>query len=126
MKVGIVGAGAVGFACAVSLVHRGVGREIVLVDRDQRRAAAVARDMRYPPLLANVEIRDGPFKQLADSEAVTITAGVNERAGGAIDRNDPQGRLRLLDANAGVFEEVVPAGGASRSRCRFDGGYGSF
>jgi L-lactate dehydrogenase len=37
-----------------------------------------------------------------------ITAGVNERAGGATDRSDPSGRLRLLDANAAVYREVVP------------------
>jgi L-lactate dehydrogenase len=37
-----------------------------------------------------------------------ITAGVNERAGGAIDRGDPTGRLRLLDTNAKVYREVVP------------------
>jgi malate/lactate dehydrogenase len=55
MKVGIVGAGAVASACAVGLVHRGVAREIVLGDRDERRAAAVARDMRYAAsLLADV------------------------------------------------------------------------
>jgi L-lactate dehydrogenase len=109
MKVGIVGAGAVGSACAVALVHRGVAREIVLVDRDDRRAAAVARDMRYgASLLADVDIRDGSFGELVGSELVMITAGLNEKAGGAIDRSDPQGRLRLLDVNAGVFDEVVP------------------
>jgi len=37
-----------------------------------------------------------------------ITAGVNERAGGATDRRDPSGRLRLLDANADVYRKVVP------------------
>jgi L-lactate dehydrogenase len=39
---------------------------------------------------------------------VIITAGVNERAGGATDRSDPQGRLRLLDTNAAVYADVVP------------------
>jgi L-lactate dehydrogenase len=29
-----------------------------------------------------------------------VTAGVNERTGSATDRNDPQGRLRLLAQNA--------------------------
>jgi L-lactate dehydrogenase len=35
-----------------------------------------------------------------------ITAGVNERAGGATDRSDPSGRLRLLDANAAVYRDA--------------------
>jgi L-lactate dehydrogenase len=47
MKVGVVGAGAVGAACVFALVMRGVAREIVLVDRTRARAKAVATDMRY-------------------------------------------------------------------------------
>jgi L-lactate dehydrogenase len=39
---------------------------------------------------------------------VMITAGINEKAGGATDRNDPQGRLRLLDKNAEIYREIVP------------------
>jgi L-lactate dehydrogenase len=37
-----------------------------------------------------------------------LTAGVNEKAGGATDRKDPEGRLRLLDKNTEVFREIVP------------------
>jgi L-lactate dehydrogenase len=37
-----------------------------------------------------------------------ITAGVNEKSGGATDRNDREGRLKLLDTNVGVFKDMVP------------------
>src|SRR5438067_878792 len=37
-----------------------------------------------------------------------ITAGVNEKTGGATDRNDPAGRLRLLDTNVDVYKDIVP------------------
>jgi len=37
-----------------------------------------------------------------------ITAGVNEKTGGATDRNDSAGRLRLLDTNVQVFKDIVP------------------
>jgi L-lactate dehydrogenase len=37
-----------------------------------------------------------------------VTAGVNEKAGGATDRNDPAGRLKLLETNARIYEAVVP------------------
>jgi len=37
-----------------------------------------------------------------------ITAGVNEKGGGATDRSDPVGRLRLLDANTAIFQDIVP------------------
>ncbi len=39
---------------------------------------------------------------------VLIAAGVNEKAGGAMDRNDPQGRFRLLEKNASIYREIVP------------------
>jgi L-lactate dehydrogenase len=36
-----------------------------------------------------------------------VTAGINERAGGATDRSDPAGRLKLLDANAKVYRDIA-------------------
>jgi len=109
MKVGIVGAGQVGRACALALVARGCARHVVLVDRTRARAEAVATDIRYGlPLLPRAEISAGDYDELAASALVMITAGVNEKTGGATDRNDPQGRLRLLDKNADIYRELVP------------------
>ena len=39
---------------------------------------------------------------------MVITAGANEKAGGATDRADTQGRLRLLDTNAKIYADIVP------------------
>jgi malate/lactate dehydrogenase len=50
----------------------------------------------------------GDYDDLADAALVTITAGINEMAGGAADRNDPEGRLRLLDKNAEIYRNIVP------------------
>ena len=109
MKVGIVGVGQVGRACALALVARGCARRIVLVDRTRARAEAVATDIRYGlPLLPRAEISAGDYDDLAGSALVMITAGVNEKTGGATDRSDPQGRLRLLDKNADIYRELVP------------------
>jgi L-lactate dehydrogenase len=109
MKVGIIGAGAVGSACALALVTRGAAREIVLVDRTRERARAVATDMRYgAPLSPAVDIRDGDFNDLAGAALLMVTAGVNEKAGGAIDRSDAAGRLKLLDINRGIYESLIP------------------
>src|SRR4051794_16743353 len=100
-KVGVVGVGAVGQACAFALVLRASAREVVLVDRVRGRAVAVATDMRYgAPLSAPVSIADGDWDDLAGAGVVLITAGVNEKAGGATDRDDERGRLRLLEPNA--------------------------
>jgi len=39
---------------------------------------------------------------------VMITAGVNEKTGGATDRKDAAGRLKLLDINRRIYESLVP------------------
>src|SRR5215211_6101975 len=109
MKIGIVGAGAVGAACALASIMRGVAREIVLLNRTRKRAEAVAIDMRYgTPLSPATEIRDGNYEDLAGAVLIMITAGVNEKTGGATDRSDQAGRLKLLGENVKVYEEIVP------------------
>src|SRR6202049_4584877 len=109
MKVGIIGAGRVGSACALAAVVRGSAREIVLVDRTRKRAKAMATDLRYgAPLCPKTTVVDGDYEDLADSDLVMITAGINEKAGGATDRSDPKGRLRPLDTNAEIYRDIVP------------------
>ena len=109
MKIGIVGAGRVGCACALAVVVRGSARNVVIVDRTRKRAKAVATDLRYgAPLCPKTTVIDGDYDDLANAALVMITAGINEKAGGATDRNDPQGRLRLLDTNAEIYRDIVP------------------
>jgi len=102
MKVGIVGSGFVGATAAYTLVMQGVGREIVLVDKDTARAAAEADDIRHAvPFAHPLEVRAGDFKDLAGCKVVIFSAGVGQRPG--------ETRLQLLQRNAQVFREVVPA-----------------
>jgi L-lactate dehydrogenase len=109
MKLGIIGTGNVGCAIALAAVTRGSAREIVLVNRTRKTAEAVATDLRYgTPLTSKVDIRDGDYADLAGAGVVLITSGVNEKTGGATDRNDPQGRLKLLDKNAAIYRDIVP------------------
>jgi L-lactate dehydrogenase len=109
MKIGIIGTGNVGCACALAATVRGSAREIVLVNRTRKTAEAVATDIRYGvPLGRKVDISDGDYGDLEGAEVVLITAGVNEKTGGATDRSDPQGRLRLLDKNAQIYRDIVP------------------
>src|SRR4029453_1991813 len=99
MKMGIIGVGSVGSAIAMAAASRARVREIVLVDRARPRSKAGATDMHYgAPLSPLFRIRDGDYPDLADAGLAIITAGINEKAGGATDRADPAGRLRLLDA----------------------------
>ena len=109
MKLGIVGTGNVGCAIALAAVTRGSAREIVLVNRTSKTAEAVATDIRYgTPLSPKVDIRHGDYHALAGAGVVLITSGVNEKMGGATDRNDPQGRLKLLEKNASIYRDIVP------------------
>ena len=109
MKIGMIGAGAVASACLLALVVRGSAREIVVVNRNRKRARAIALDIGYgAPLAPVVDIHDGDYPDLAGAELVMITAGINEKSGGAINRGDPAGRLRLLNANASVYKDILP------------------
>lgn len=109
MKLGIVGVGSVGAAVTIAACVRGVARDIVLVDKDEMRAKGVATDVRYgTPLSPETDVRAASFDELAGSSLVVLAAGINEKAGGATNRNDPLGRLRLLNTNASIFEEIVP------------------
>jgi L-lactate dehydrogenase len=102
MKVGVVGSGMVGATAAYALVMRGVGREIVLVDKNQARAAAEADDIRHAvPFAHPLEVRAGDYADLAGCRAVVLCAGVGQKPG--------ESRLQLLRRNAAVFREVVPA-----------------
>jgi L-lactate dehydrogenase len=109
MKVGIIGAGAVGSACLTALVMRGSTREIIVLNRDRQRARGLVSDAQYGAVLSPaVELRDGDYADLEGASLVMITAGANEKTGGATDRNDPAGRLRLLDTNIEIYKDIVP------------------
>ena len=82
MKVGIIGAGAVGATTAYALVMRGVCREIVLVDLDQKRAQAEADDILHAvPFAHPVRVSAGNYVDLRGSRVVIITAGAAQKPG---------------------------------------------
>jgi L-lactate dehydrogenase len=101
MKVGILGAGAVGAATAFALVMRGVAREIILVDLNKQRAQAEADDILHAvPFAHPVVVSAGDYENLAGSRVVIITAGAAQKAG--------ETRLELLSRNAAIFQQIVP------------------
>lgn len=102
MKIGIVGAGAVGATTAYALVMRGIGRAIVLVDLNKERARAETDDLLHAvPFAAPLNITAGDYPDLAGCAVVIITAGVAQKPG--------EGRLQLLERNAAVFRKIVPS-----------------
>src|SRR4029077_3828498 len=102
MKVGIVGSGFVGATAAYALVMQGVGREIVLVDKNAARARAGADDIGAAvPFATPLEVWAGEYEDLAGCRVIVLCAGVGQKPG--------ETRLQLLQRNAQVFREVVPA-----------------
>jgi L-lactate dehydrogenase len=101
MKVGIIGAGAVGATTAYALVMRGVAREIVLVDLNQERAQAEAADILHAvPFAHPARVSAGGYGDLRGCKVVIITAGAAQKPG--------ETRLQLLERNAAIFRTIVP------------------
>lgn len=101
MKIGIVGCGNVGSSSAYACVMRGVGTELVLVDKSKDLAAAQAEDILHAtPFSYPVPVRAGDFRDLKNAAVAMIAAGVNQQPG--------ESRLALLKRNAAVFAEILP------------------
>lgn len=102
MKIGIVGTGLVGSTAAYAMVMRGVGREIVLVDLNKKRAEAEAQDILHAVPFSNpLNIHAGEYADLKDAKVVVVCAGVSQKPG--------ETRLDLLKRNQQVFRAVIPA-----------------
>ncbi len=100
MKIGIVGAGAVGSAAGFALVLEGAVDEVVFVDRDARRAAAEAADIAHAaPFASATRVTSGDWTALAGAGAVVLSAGVAQKPG--------ESRIELLGRNAEVFRAVI-------------------
>ncbi len=102
MKIGIVGAGQVGATAAYAMMMRGVGSEIVLVDKKTDLAVAQAHDiLDATPWSFPVRVRAGETADLDGAGLVALAAGSAQKPG--------ESRLDLLSRNAAIFAEIVPA-----------------
>ncbi len=101
MKIGIIGCGQVGAASAYACVLRGVGNELVLIDRNYDLAVAQAEDIFHAtPFAAPLSVKAGQFADLEGAEIVMIAAGAAQK--------DGETRLDLLKRNADIFGEMIP------------------
>lgn len=102
MKIGIVGSGMVGATAAYALIMQGIGRKIVLVDLNMKRAQAEADDLYHAvPFAEPLEITAGDYSALDGCKIVIVAAGVSQKPG--------ETRLQLLERNASVFRDVIPS-----------------
>ncbi|MGQ9501465.1 MAG: lactate/malate family dehydrogenase [Anaerolineae bacterium] len=80
MRIGAVGTSPGGATAAYALVMRGIGREIILVDKNETRAQAEADDILYAVSFAYaLQGRQGSYRDLVGSQIVILSAGVNQQ-----------------------------------------------
>lgn len=100
MKVGIIGAGNVGSATAFALILRGIAREIILIDSNEKKAIAEALDISHATTFAYAsKIRAGKYEDLTCADVVIICAGANQKPG--------ETRIALLERNIEILKSVI-------------------
>lgn len=99
-KISIIGAGHVGASFGYSLALSGLATELLLVDKDARRAEGEALDIAHAMAFGRpAPIRAGAIADVAGSAITVIAAGANQHPG--------ESRLDLLGRNAGIVERVA-------------------
>ncbi|MCK4852525.1 MAG: L-lactate dehydrogenase [Candidatus Omnitrophica bacterium] len=100
-KVAVVGAGNVGSTFAFSLMTSGAAREIVLIDRDVKRAEGECMDLNHgASFVQPVKIYSAGYEGCKEADVVVITAGAKQKPG--------ETRIDLVRRNAGIFRDIIP------------------
>jgi L-lactate dehydrogenase len=98
-KIAVVGTGFVGSTIAYSILHRGIARELVLVDTDAARAEGEAMDLSHAlPFLKNARISASPLETVDAADLVIVAAGRNSVPG--------ETRMDLLKDNVGRVRSI--------------------
>lgn len=100
-KLVVIGTGSVGISYAFSVLNQALCDELVLIDLDEKRVSAEARDLRHGVLYAPspITVKQGDYSDCADADIVCICAGVAQKVG--------ETRLDLIDNNLKVYHAVV-------------------
>ena len=100
-KVGIVGTGNVGAAAAYAIFNQSLASEIVLVDKDARRAEGEAMDLMHGQLLVSrMNVEAGDYSDLVGAQVIVISAGAGQKS-------PDETRLDLLQRNADIFRQII-------------------
>jgi len=104
MKISIIGMGHVGSTLAYTLMLKGLGSELVLVNRSPERAVGDALDLQHAGSFVNhsMQIRAGSIEDTAGSGIIILTASIPKTP-------EIRSRLDLAPGNRGLVRELVPA-----------------
>ena len=99
-KVSIIGAGNVGSAFAFALMIRGIAREIVIIDRDRKKADGECMDLKHGLSFTHpADISSRDYEGCSGSDIVVITAGAKQKPG--------QTRIDLAQTNTDIFKDII-------------------
>lgn len=101
-KITIVGVGAVGMACAISILMKDLADEVALVDVMEDKLKGEMMDLQHGSLfLRTPKIVSGKdYNVTANSRLVIITAGARQQEG--------ESRLNLVQRNVNIFKFIIP------------------
>jgi L-lactate dehydrogenase len=109
-RVAIVGAGFVGATTAYAILMSGTAAEIVLIDRDRKRAEGQANDLRDAALFSPyAKIFAGDLSECHDADVTIITAGASQTP-------DVKSRLDTLQESASILQHIVEEIGYQKPR----------
>lgn len=103
-KVTIIGAGAVGLACAYSIIQQGIASDLCIIDVPQveDKVKAEVADLAHGSAFARRCIIKGgsDYALSAHSNLVVVTAGARQNPG--------ESRLDLVGRNLKIFQSIIP------------------
>lgn len=93
--------GNVGAAAAYALFNQGLASEILVLDKDVRRAEGEAMDLMHGQLLVGrVECRAVEYPAMREAQMIVLAAGASQQS-------PDESRLDLLARNARIFQEII-------------------
>jgi len=101
-KVSVVGVGAVGMACAFSMLTQGICSELALVDMMEDKLRGEMLDLQHGlTFLRNIKIdASTDYACTAGSRVCIVTAGARQKEG--------ESRLSLVQRNTDIFKGIIP------------------
>ncbi|XP_066227813.1 L-lactate dehydrogenase A-like 6B isoform X1 [Saccopteryx leptura] len=100
-KISIVGTGSVGMACAVSILLKGLGDELALVDASESKLKGETMDLQHGSPFVKMPnvVASKDYLVTANSSLVIITAGARQEKG--------ETRLNLVQRNVAIFKLMI-------------------
>ncbi|AVF21181.1 L-lactate dehydrogenase P [Paenibacillus larvae subsp. larvae] len=99
-RVALIGSGFVGASYAFALLNQQVTQELVIIDKNTKKAEGDAMDLNHGlPFSSSMRIWAGDYKDCKDADLVVITAGANQAPG--------ETRMDLIEKNSRIFKSII-------------------